>query len=62
MVLGFLRAYELMQPKERVEEIRQQDKVDEIKQAEVRRSKEMFGGFDIYGSKKRPTSTLNHLT
>lgn len=47
---------------ERVYEIRRQDKVDEIKQAEVRRSKEMFGGFDIYGSKKRPTSTLNHLT
>ena len=46
---------------ERVEEIRQQDKVDEIKQAEVRRSKEMFGGFDIYGSKKRPTSTLNQF-
>ena len=47
---------------ERVKEMERQDKVDAIKEAEVRRSKEMFGGFDIYGSKKRPTSTLNHLT
>ena len=47
---------------EQAQELTKQDKVDFIKEREVEQSKETFGGFNIYGDKKNPSSTMKHMT
>jgi hypothetical protein len=42
--------------------IQRDEAIDAVKENEVRQSEETFGGFNIYGSSKKKTGTLPHLT
>ena len=43
-------------------EIKKADDIEDVKEREVQQSKEMFGGFNVYGNGKNPSSTMKHLT
>eukprot|EP00584_Thalassiosira_punctigera_P011998 CAMPEP_0172553808 /NCGR_PEP_ID=MMETSP1067-20121228/51783_1 /TAXON_ID=265564 ORGANISM="Thalassiosira punctigera, Strain Tpunct2005C2" /NCGR_SAMPLE_ID=MMETSP1067 /ASSEMBLY_ACC=CAM_ASM_000444 /LENGTH=454 /DNA_ID=CAMNT_0013342045 /DNA_START=231 /DNA_END=1595 /DNA_ORIENTATION=- len=47
---------------EQAREFKKEDDIAYIKEREVEQSKETFGGFNIYGEKKNPSSTMKHLT
>mmetsp|Transcript_1714 Transcript_1714/g.3661 ORF Transcript_1714/g.3661 Transcript_1714/m.3661 type:complete len:463 (-) Transcript_1714:104-1492(-) len=43
-------------------DLKKEDDIAYIKEREIEQSKETFGGFNIYGEKKVPSSTMKHLT
>ncbi|KAL7546975.1 hypothetical protein ACHAWF_011148 [Thalassiosira exigua] len=47
---------------ERAREWKEEDEIADAKEREAKRSREAFGGFNIYGEKRDPSSTMRHLT
>ena len=47
---------------EQAKEMNKKDEIAYIKEREVQQSKETFGGFNIYGNQRHPSSKMKHLT
>ena len=47
---------------EQAKEMNKKDEIEYIKEREVQQSKETFGGFNIYGNQRHPSSKMKHLT
>ena len=50
------------QNKRAIEKVLRDDAIEEVKQKEVEKSKQQYGGFNIYGNDKRGSRTLDHIT